>query len=97
MKVKRDKNLIKNKAISNAIFAGVSIVLIVIAAIGFGLYFTKSPSVKTETITSYSTSTVTSTTTSTVTSTSTLPPMTPDFHYHDHFHYHGHYYSIHEA
>ncbi|ARM76809.1 hypothetical protein [Acidianus manzaensis] len=70
----------KNKerlAISNIVFVGVVILLIVVAAVGFGLYATKPPTkvvtTKTSSVTVTSTSTVTSTVTSTSTVTKTIP------------------------
>lgn len=72
----------RNLAISNAVFAAAVIILIIAAAVGFGLYLTKSPSTVTTTLTSTSvittppttvTSTVTSTVTTTQTSTTTVP------------------------
>ncbi|BAB66667.1 hypothetical protein [Sulfurisphaera tokodaii] len=61
----------EKRAVSNIVFAGVVIVLIIIAAIGFALYATKKPSTVTTTSISSLTVTQTSTTTSTVTQTST--------------------------
>ncbi|MEM4077338.1 MAG: hypothetical protein QXR86_04400, partial [Metallosphaera sp.] len=34
------------KAISNTIFAAVTIILVIVAAVGFGLYLTKPPTTK---------------------------------------------------
>lgn len=69
------------RAVSNAVFAGVVIVLVIIAAVGFALYATKPstapstvttpPSTTTLTYTQTSTQTMTSTQTATVTQTST--------------------------
>ncbi|MCH4816658.1 MAG: hypothetical protein QXY87_13450 [Saccharolobus sp.] len=58
------------RAVSNAVFAGVTIVLVIIAAIGFVLYFTK-PTTTSIPTTSTSSITVTSTITSTTTSVTT--------------------------
>ncbi|WP_246252985.1 hypothetical protein [Acidianus brierleyi] len=62
----------RNLAISNVIFAAAVIILIIAAAVGFGLYLTKPPTTVTKTITSISTITTPPTTvTSTVTTTQT--------------------------
>ncbi len=83
-KVSKDKRRV---AVSTVVYIAVIVILLILAAVGFGLYATKSvsPVTSTTTVTSVSTSvstvpasTVTSTATSTVTSTSTysVPPTT---------------------
>ncbi len=70
----------KRVAASNIVYIGAIVVLIILAAIGFGLYATKSvaPVTSTTTTTSVSTTTVptTVTSTSTATVTSTIPATT---------------------